>query len=99
MRIIAVGTLIEFWQRPARGDSEQALRAWVHIVRAADWAKPSDIKLLFNSADILSNDRVVFDIRGNRYRLVAAVHYRGRLVYVRFIGTHTEYDAIDATTI
>jgi mRNA interferase HigB len=99
MRIIAVSTLREFWNRPGRGDSEQALRAWVHIVGAADWTKPSDIKLLFNSADILANDRVVFDIRGNRYRLVAAVHYRGKRIYVRFIGTHAEYDDIDATTI
>jgi mRNA interferase HigB len=99
MRIIAVSTLREFWSRPGRGDSEQALRAWVHIVRAADWTRPSDIKLLFNSADILANDRVVFDIRGNRYRLVAAVHYRGKRVYVRFIGTHAEYDVIDATRI
>ena len=99
MRIIAVSTLRKFWGRPGRGDAEQPLRTWVHIVKAADWSRPTDIKLLFNSADIVANDRVVFDIRGNKYRLVAAVHYRGKRVYVRFIGTHCEYDRIDARTI
>ncbi|HWB50341.1 MAG TPA: type II toxin-antitoxin system HigB family toxin [Stellaceae bacterium] len=99
MRIIAVSTLKEFWNRPGRGDAEQPLRAWVHIVRAADWSRPADVKLLFNTADILPNNRVVFDIRGNRYRLVTAVHYRGKRVYVRFVGTHAEYDMIDATEI
>jgi mRNA interferase HigB len=99
MRIIAVGTLREFWSRPGRRDAEQPLRTWVHIVRAVDWSRPTDIKVLFNSADILANDRVVFNIGGNKYRLVAAVHYRGKRVYVRFIGTHAEYDAIDAARI
>ena len=99
MRIIAVSTLREFWSRPGREDAEQPLRAWVHIVRAADWSRPSEVKALFNSADILPNNRVVFDIRGNRYRLIAAIHYRGKRVYVRFVGTHAEYDAVDATTI
>jgi mRNA interferase HigB len=99
MRIIAVSALREFWSRPGRQDAEQSLRTWVHIVRAADWSRPTDIKRLFNSADVFANDRVVFDIRGNKYRLVAAVHYRGKRIYVRFIGTHAECDEIDATTI
>jgi mRNA interferase HigB len=99
MRIIAVGTLREFWSRPGRRDAEQPLRTWVHIVRAVDWSRPTDIKVLFNSADILANDRVVFNIGGNKYRLIAAVHHRGKRVYVRFIGTHAEYDAIDAARI
>ena len=75
------------------------MRTWVHIVRAVDWSRPTDIKVLFNSADILANDRVVFNIGGNKYRLIAAVHYRGKRVYVRFIGTHAEYDEIDAETV
>jgi mRNA interferase HigB len=99
MRIIAVSTLRNFWRRPGRSDAEQPLRAWVHIVRAAEWLKPTDVKMMFRSADILKNDRVVFNIGGNKYRLVAAVHYRGRRLYVRFIGTHKEYDAIDAETV
>lgn len=99
MRIIAVSTLRAFWSRPGRGDAEQPLRAWVHIVRAAKWSKPPDVKAMFGSADILRNGRAIFDIGGNKYRLVAAIHYRGKRVYVRFIGTHKEYDGIDATTV
>jgi mRNA interferase HigB len=71
----------------------------VSVVKAADWSKPTDIKDMFRSADILANDRVVFNIGGNKYRLVVAVHYRGRRVYIRFVGTHAEYDRIDAATV
>jgi mRNA interferase HigB len=99
MRIIAVSTLREFWIRPGRGDAEQPLRAWAHIVRAADWSKPTDVKKMFRTADVVGGERVVFDIGGSKYRLVAAIHYRGKRVYVRFVGTHKEYDAIDATTV
>lgn len=99
MRIIAVSTLREFWRQSGRADAEMPLRAWVHIVRAADWSRPNDVKLIFGSADLLANGRVVFDIGGNKYRLVAAVHYRGKRVYVRFIGRHKDYDKIDANTV
>ena len=80
-------------------DAEQPLRAWVHVVRGAAWSKPTEVKAMFRSADILSGGRVVFDIGASKYRLVAAVLYRGKRVYVRFIGTHQEYDAIDATKV
>ena len=99
MRIIAVSALREFWSRPGRHDAAQPLRAWVHIVRAADWSKPSDVKRMFRSADIVGGERVVFNIGGNKYRLVAAVHYRGKRIYVRFIGTHREYDGIDVERV
>ncbi len=69
------------------------------VAKAADWSKPTDIKEMFRSADILANDRVVFNIGGNKYRLVVAVHYRGKRVYIRFVGTHAEYDRIDATSV
>lgn len=75
------------------------MRAWVHLVRAVEWSKPTNVKAMFRSADVLAGGRVVFNIGGNKYRLVAAVHYRGKRIYVRFIGTHREYDAIDAKTI
>jgi len=75
------------------------LRAWVHIVRGADWSKPSDVKQVFRSADILKNGRAIFDIGGNKYRLVTAIHYRGKRIYVRFVGTHAEYDRIDVETV
>ncbi len=99
MRIIAVSTLKEFWLRPGRGDAEQPLRAWVRIVGGADWSKPTDVKAMFRSADILPGGRVILDVGGNKYRLGAAVHYRGKRVYVRFIGSHREYDKIDAETV
>lgn len=99
MRIIAVATLKRFWSQPGRSDAEMPLRAWVHVVKGADWSRPNDVKDLFRSADLLANGRVVFDIGGNKYRLVAAVHYRGKRVYVRFIGTHKDYDKIDANEI
>ncbi|MBM3952004.1 MAG: type II toxin-antitoxin system HigB family toxin [Rhodospirillales bacterium] len=99
MRIVAVSALKEFWSRPGRGDAEQPLRAWVHIARAAAWTKPTDVKQMFRGADILRGGRAVFDIGGNKYRLVAAIHYRGQRIYVRFIGTHKEYDAIDTETV
>ena len=99
MRINPVSGLREFWGRPGRSDAEQPLRAWVSVVKAADWSKPTDIKAMFRSADILANDRVVFNIGGNKYRLVVAVHYRGKRIYIRFVGTHAEYDRIDAATV
>ncbi|MEX2648796.1 MAG: type II toxin-antitoxin system HigB family toxin [Alphaproteobacteria bacterium] len=99
MRIIAVSTLRDFWNRPGRGDAEQPLRTWVHVVEAADWSRPTDVKRLFGTADVLRNDRLVFNIGGNKDRLVVAVHYRGKRVYVRFIGSHAAYDRIDAERV
>jgi mRNA interferase HigB len=99
LRIIAVSALREFWSRPSRSDAEQPLRAWVSVAKAADWSRPAEIKATFRSADILANDRVVFNIGGNKYRLVVAVHYRGGRVFIRFIGTHAEYDKIDANNV
>jgi mRNA interferase HigB len=99
MRIISVGTLKAFWEQPAYRDAEQPLRAWVTVVRAARWANPPAVKRMFNSADILRDGRVIFDIGGNKYRLVVWVNYHYGVVYVRFIGTHRAYDAIDPQTI
>jgi mRNA interferase HigB len=99
MRIISVGTLRAFWERPAYHDAEQPLRAWVKVVRTAHWANLPAVKRMFNSADILRDGRVVFDIGGNKYRLIACVNYHYGVVYVRFIGTHRAYDAIDPQTV
>src|ERR1700760_4381485 len=99
MRIISVGTLKTFWEQPAHLDAEQPMRAWVRVVKAARWADPPMVKQMFRSADILRDGRVVFNIGGNKYRLVAWVNYQYGVVYVRFIGTHRAYDAIDAQTI
>jgi mRNA interferase HigB len=99
MRIISVATLKAFWEIPEHRDAEQPLRTWVRVVRAASWADPTAIKSMFNSADILGDERIVFDIGGNKYRLISWVNFHYGVVYVRFIGTHREYDRIDARAI
>jgi len=99
MRIISVGRLKTFWGQPAHRDAEQPLRAWVRIVKAASWVDPPAVKAMFGSADILRDGRVVFNIGGNKYRLVAWINYHYGVVYVRFVGTHRDYDAIDAQTV
>jgi mRNA interferase HigB len=99
MRIISAGRLKAFRERPAHRDAEQPLRTWVKVVRAAEWRNPPAAKRMFNSADLLRDGRVVFDIAGNKYRLVARVNFDYGVVYVRFIGTHRQYDAIDAQAI
>jgi len=97
MRVIAVSKLREFWERHA--DAEQSLRAWVAAVTAANWSKPTDITTQFTTATILKSRRAVFNIKGNDYRLVAAVAYRFGAVYVKFIGTHSEYAQVNADTV
>ena len=99
MRVISVRTLKEFWQKPGNADSEHALRAWYAEAKEAEWNGPNDIKEQFHSASIVGNNRVVFNIKGNKYRLIVAIKYDFKIAYVRFVGTHKEYDAIDARTI
>ena len=97
VKVIAVAALRAFWlQHP---DAEQPLKAWFEEASKATWTQPSDIKAQYRSVSIPKNRRVVFNIKGNDYRLVAAVAYRLQIVYVKFIGTHPQYDAIDANTI
>ena len=97
MRVMAVSTLRAFWERYP--DTEQPLKAWFDEVANASWSQPSDIKEHFRSAFILKNRRVVFNIKGNDYRLIAAIAYKLQIVYVKFVGTHKEYDAVDAETV
>lgn len=97
MRIIALSTLREFWRK--HPDAELPLRAWYALASRADWAKPADIKAAYRNASFLANNRVVFNIKGNDYRLVVAVRYDRGLLYVRFVGTHRDYDRIDPLTI
>ena len=99
MRIIAVNRLKAFWEQPAHRDAEQPLRTWVRVVKAARWTDPPAVKRMFGSADILRDGRVVLDIGGNKYRLVAWTNCHYSVVYVRFVGTHREYDEIDAQTL
>ncbi len=97
MRIIALGTLREFWRR--HPDAEVPLRAWYAIARRAVWRRPAEIKADYRSASFAANNRVIFNIKGNDYRLVTAVHYNRGLMFVRFVGTHGAYDRIDAANI
>ena len=97
MRIIARSTLREFWEKYP--DSEQSLKAWFYDVKGANWQSPSDIKNVYANASIIANNRVVFNIRGNRYRLIVHVRYDIGIVFIRFIGTHQDYDKIDSTII
>lgn len=97
MRIIALSKLRDFWRTHA--DAESTLRSWYAEVSRADWKTPADIKAAYASASFVANDRVVFNIKGNTYRLVIAVHYNHGMMFVRFVGTHAQYDRIDVTTI
>lgn len=97
MRVIAVSTLSDFWQRYP--DAEQPLKAWYEEATNAKWTQPADIKEQYRSASVLKNRRVVFNIKGNDYRLIVAVAYKLQVVYVKFVGTHREYDAVDAETV
>jgi mRNA interferase HigB len=97
MRIIARSALRVFWE--SYPDAEQPLKACYHDAAQADWKTPDEIKSFYRNASILANNRVVFNIKGNDYRLVVAVHYNRGVVYIRFIGTHREYDSIDAESV
>ncbi len=97
MRIVAIKTLQQFWSK--HRDAEQSLKAWYAEAADAQWRTPQDILARFGSADFLAGNRVVFNIKGNQYRLVVKIHYNTGIVTIRFIGTHAEYDRIDAETI
>jgi len=99
MRIISIKTIKDFWENKKYRDAEQPLKAWYHEAKRAEWKNSGAIKGKYNSASILANGRVVFNIKGNQYRLVAAVNYKFQIIFIRFIGTHAEYDKIDAKTI
>lgn len=88
MRIISRKALRQFWERPAHADAEQPLRAWFREASRADWKSPADFKSNYRSASIVGNDRVVFNIAGNKYRLVVRINNAYRVVYIRFVGTH-----------
>lgn len=95
MRVILQRTLRQFWEQPGRGDAEEPLKSWFHEVSNADWKNPAELKSVFRSASVVGNNRVVLNIAGNKYRLVVRINYHYRIVYVRFVGTHREYDAIN----
>ncbi|SRR5581483_9786243 len=100
MRVIALGTLKAFLDsEPAYADAREPVMAWYRQVLRADWSTPGEVKRDIRSASVLKDGRVVFNIAGNKYRIVVWINYPYRVVYIRFIGTHRQYDQIDAQTI
>jgi mRNA interferase HigB len=97
MRIISRRTLREFWVK--HSDAERPLQAWYANVKRANWKTPSDVKAAYRNASFVENNRVVFNIKGNSYRLVAAINYQYGIVYIRFVGTHQAYDTINVATV
>ena len=97
MRIIARKTLREFWDKFP--EAENQLRAWFHEVQKDSWRHSADLKVKYRTASIINSERVVFNICGGKFRLIVRVNYSYQIVYVRFIGTHKEYDKINPETI
>ena len=99
MRIVSHRKLVEFYQREGHGDAKTALERWYEIAESAEWKNLSDIKVDFPSTDYVGNQHYVLNITGNNYRLVVVVKFTIGHIFIRFVGTHTEYDKIDAKTI
>jgi mRNA interferase HigB len=97
MRIIAKITLREFWEK--HFDSEQYLKTWYETAKISNWKSPNDIKETYANASILMDNKVIFNIKGNSYRLIVKFNYERQWAFIRFIGTHAEYDKIDANKI
>jgi len=97
MHVISRKKLSQFWEK--HKDAEDALKEWFKEAEHAEWKTTSDIKAFYNSADFIKGNRVVFNIKGNHYRLVVKVEYQAQIVLIRFVGTHSEYSKIDVETI
>jgi mRNA interferase HigB len=97
LRVIAKRTLREFWE--LNPDSEQQLMSWYRESSKAEWNSPNEIKEQYASASILKNSRIVFNICGNKYRLIVEINFPREWIFIRFIGTHKEYDKIDVNSI
>ena len=96
-RIIAKRTLREFWEK--HSDAEQYLKTWYETAKSSQWTSPNDVKKTYVNASILKDSRVIFNIKGNAYRLIVKFNYERQWAFIRFVGTHAEYDKIDANTI
>lgn len=97
LRVIAKRILREFWEK--HNDCEQQLKAWYQEASKAEWKSPNEIKFGYPSASIIGNDRIVFNIKGNTYRLIVSINFDYQTVWIRFIGTHSEYDKVNAKSI
>ena len=99
MQVIALKTLKAFYEQPRYRAAGPLIETWVATTRAAAWDNPIDVKADFGQTDILPDGRAIFDLGGDKYRLVAWINYRKKLVLIKFIGTHKEYDKIDPKTV
>ena len=99
MHVVALRNLQSYWQQPRRSAAQGALRAWFAEAKLAQWTCPQDVKNQYANASIIAHNRVVFNIKGNDYRLIVAIAYKMQYVYVKFIGTHAEYDKVDASAV
>ena len=97
MRVISRKKLKTFWA--AHAGAKQALRAWFHEAKIAKWKSFQDVRRMYAAADVRPNNRVIFDIKGNTYRLIVKIHYNTGIVFIRFVGTHAQYARIDPDTI
>lgn len=99
IRVIAKSSLVKFWSQSAYKDAKSALQCWYDEAIQADWKTPQELKTHYENASICGNNRVVFNIAGNKYRLVVEVQYQAGIVWVKFIGTHAQYDQINVENI
>jgi mRNA interferase HigB len=99
MRVIAKSTLKRFWQQPGFGDSRGALESWYEEALKARWTSPHSVKDQYANASICGNNRVIFNVGGNKYRLVVEMQYRAGIAWVKFIGTHAQYDRINVESV
>ncbi|NBC24307.1 MAG: type II toxin-antitoxin system HigB family toxin [Bacteroidetes bacterium] len=97
MRVIAIKTIRQYWEKHPQ--TEQSLKAWCQEVEQSNWESPQALKLKYRNASVLTGKRVVFNIKGNQYRLIVDIEYRLKIVFVVWFGTHAEYDLIDSKTV
>lgn len=97
MRIISLKALKEFWLK--HNDAKEPLKTWYDFAKNAEWEKPQDIKKVFKNVSFVSNNRAIFNIKGNKYRLVVAINYTYKVIYIRFIDTHKQYEKIDVNEV
>jgi mRNA interferase HigB len=99
MRIIKTGTLQDYCRKPRYKSAQKALQAWIYEVKYSNWNNSAELKLKYKNASIISSKRVVFNIKGNKYRLIVDVEYKMQIVFIVWFGTHKEYEKIDAKEV
>jgi mRNA interferase HigB len=99
MRIISKKTLKDFYEQKLYKDSKNSLEAWHQEVLKANWDNPNEVKKQFGNASVVGDNRIVFNIHGNKYRLIVKINYYAQIIFIRFIGTHKQYDNINAMEI